>query len=98
MGSAGVSSRVVAKRPAIASRISRQLSLDGPWVPLDRVSVAGRTPPVGVPVAPSTAPAGVGVGVGTGVGVGGGPGVGVGVGAGVGVGVRSGVGVGDGTG
>ncbi len=49
--------------PAIARRISRQLSPEGAELPAGSVSVGGRVT-FGVPVAPPTPPSGVGVGVG----------------------------------
>jgi hypothetical protein len=88
---AGVRSRVVARIPAMARRISRQLSPAGAWVLPDRVSVGGRVT-AGAPVSARTSPVGSGVGSGVGTGVGTGVGVGCGVGVGVGFGVGVGVG------
>ena len=53
--------------PAIARRISRQLSPEGAELPAGSVSVGGRVT-FGVPVAPPTPPSGVGVGVGSATG------------------------------
>ena len=81
---AGVSSRILPRRPARAKKTS-QMPLDGPPVvpPTEEVGggvtcgllVAPATPPDGVDVAAATVPVGVAVGVGVGVGVGAGVGV-----------------------
>jgi hypothetical protein len=63
---AGVRSRIVARRPAIARRAILQLS--PPGVPVIGSASVGGGVIWGVAVAPRTLPSGVGVGVGVGVG------------------------------